>query len=253
MLAGQISLFDAMDSGVQAPPPPMPDIEEYEMKLLLQMEREITGVYISGHPLDAYTEDLAKLKINAQFLEELTERKDSGMEYDQRTVQMGGLIVEKKLKASKAGNMMAFVQLEDMYGVTEVLVFPKVYERVSAQLTTDEPVLMTGKLSIREEEMPKLLLDRVVPLRGAVLERREEAPPVHRVRSSGYKLYLKLTADKREAVLKVLAETPGRIPVVLYMAEEKKAYQAPGEYWVDEGYDFGALAMLIGADNVVLK
>ena len=253
VLAGQISLFDAMDSGVQAPPPPMPDVEEYEIKLLLQMEREITGVYISGHPLDAYTEDLAKLKINAQFLEELTERKDSGMEYDQRSVQMGGLIIEKKLKASKAGNMMAFVQLEDMYGVTEVLVFPKVYERVSAQLTTDEPVLMTGKLSIREEEMPKLLLDRVMPLRGAALERQKEAPPVQQVRSGGYKLYLKLTADKRDAVLKVLAETPGRIPVVLYMAEEKKAYQAPREYWVDEGYDFGALAMLIGADNVVLK
>ena len=67
------------------------------------------------------------------------------------------------------------------------------------------------------------------------------------------KLYLKLTADTRQEVLRILSETPGSICVMLYMADEKKTYQAPREYWVDEGYDFGALANLIGADNIVLK
>ena len=69
----------------------------------------------------------------------------------------------------------------------------------------------------------------------------------------GRRLYLKLTAETRQSVLDILAQTPGRICVMLYMADEKKTYQAPREYWVDEGYDFGALANLIGADNVVLK
>ena len=117
------------------------------------------------------------------------------MSWDQKTVSMGGLIAEKKMKAVKSGNMMAFLQLEDLYGTTEVLVFPKVYERVSELLRTDSPVLLTGKLSVREEEAPKLLLDRVSRL-------GEEAPPPReraRSRSASQrgKLYLKLTAEKR--------------------------------------------------------
>ena len=255
VIAGQISLFDMAGSSVQAPPPPMPDLKEFDMKTRLQMERETTGVYISGHPLDEYAKELSALEVNAQFLEELSERSDNGMIYDQKTVRMGGLITERKLKASRSGSMMAFVQLEDMYGVTEVLVFPKVYERVSALLQTDEPVLMSGKLSVREDEAPKLLLDRVAPLRGGLDELRRAAPAPYRPQTER-KLYLKMTAEQKDAVLSILSETPGRIPVVLVMVSDdgsRKALQAPREYWVDEGYDFGALANLIGADSIVLK
>ncbi len=257
VIAGQISLFDMGTSEVKAPPPPMPDLPEFDKKTMLQMERETTGVYISGHPLDEYSRELASLEINSRFLAELAERSDHGMEYDQRVVRMGGLIAEKKMKAVKSGNMMAFVQLEDLYGVTEVLVFPKVYERVSAQLQTDEAVVMTGKLSVREDEEAKLLLERVAPLRGA--SAREELPryaPRRQSNPAQRKLYLKLSHEQRDEVLRILAETPGRIPVVLVEVDgtgRKKAVQAPNTYWVDEGYDFGALANLIGADSIVLK
>ena len=104
---------------------------------------------------------MGRLEVNSRYLSELAERDDHGMSCDQRNVRMGGLIAEKKTKAARSGNMMAFVQLEDLYGVTEVLVFPKVYERVSAQLELNAAVLMSGKLSVREDEEPKLLLDRV--------------------------------------------------------------------------------------------
>ena len=257
VIAGQISLFDMGGSEVKAPPPPMPDLPEFDKKTMLQMERETTGVYISGHPLDEYAKELASLEVNSRFLAELAERSDHGMAYDQRVVRMGGLIAEKKMKAVKSGNMMAFVQLEDLYGVTEVLVFPKVYERVSAQLQTDEAVVMTGKLSVREDEDAKLLLERVAPLRGADAARPE---PAYAPRWQSYggqrKLYLKLSPEQRQEVLRILAETPGRIPVVLVEVDgegKKKAVQAPNQYWVDEGYDFGALANLIGADSIVLK
>lgn len=261
MVAGQLSLFGMAEGAVEAPPPPMPAMPDFDKNQLLQMEKETTGVYISGHPLDEYADALAKLPVNAQFLESLVEESpDGGMSWDQKSVRMGGIIAEKKLKAARSGNMMAFVQLEDMYGVTEVLVFPKVYERVSAQLAEDSAVVMTGKLSVREEEAPKLLLDRVAPL--SQIDALDAPPP-----DGGYyrphkhsaaakparKLYLKLTAEQRQPVLDVLAQTPGGICVMLYMADEKKTYQAPREYWVDEGYDFGALANLIGADNIVLK
>ena len=274
MVEGQLSLFGLADNTVEAPPPPMPRLPEFDKNLLLQMERETTGVYISGHPLDAYANQLAKLEVNAQFLSGLVEdAPDGGMSYDQKMVRMGGIIASKRMKASRSGNMMAFVQLEDMYGVTEVLVFPKVYERVASLLVQDTPVLMTGRLSIREEEEPKLLLERVAPLKdmdelaleakgktqtpampengGALrepissFERRNEG--AHR------KLYLKLTSEQRGDVLRVLSETPGAIRVMLYMADEQKTYQAPPEYWVGEDYDFGALANLLGAENVILK
>ena len=260
MVEGQISLFGMAD-GVEAPPPPMPDLEEFSLTDRLQMEKETTGVYISGHPLDEYAAELSALEINSQVLAELEEGDpETLMRYDQRPVSMGGLIAEKRMKATRSGGMMAFVQLEDLYGVTEVLVFPKVYERYGAELLPETPVLMAGRLSIREDEAPKLLMERVAPLRGgqAVLGAlSEEERPRRRERRAGartnHKLYLRLNASQRDEVLRILSETPGRICVVLYVVEEGKAYQAPEEYWVDEGYDFGALANLLGADSVVLK
>ena len=247
---GQISLLGML--GDDVPPPPMPAMKEFSMADRLQMEKETTGVYISGHPLDEYTEELSRLAVSSRLLEELSESDPEAlMRYDQRSVAMGGLIAEKRMKATKNGSMMAFVQLEDLYGVTEVLVFPKTYERVSAMLVPETAVLMQGRLSVREDEAPKLLLESVQPLKGAkpAPERapRRSAPPGPR------RLYLKLTAAQRDNVLQILRQTPGGICVMLYMADEKKTYQAPREYWVDEGYDFGALANLIGADSIVLK
>ncbi|MBQ8505814.1 MAG: DNA polymerase III subunit alpha [Clostridia bacterium] len=255
VIAGQISLFDMGESVTRAPAPAFPDLKEFDKRVLLEMERETIGVFISGHPLDEYTQELSELKYNAGFLEELAERPDHGMEYDQKLVRMGGLIVEKKTKAVKSG-MMAFLQLEDMYGVTEVLVFPKIYERLSSALTTDEPVLLVGKLSVREDEATKLLLEKVYPLREAPAEEHMRYNAPKRREPAVRKLYLKLRSDQRAQVLGVLAETPGRIPVVLVeFAPDgtKKAIQAPESYWVDEGYDFGALANIIGADSIVLR
>ena len=250
---GQISLLGML--GDDVPPPPMPAMKEFSMADRLQMEKETTGVYISGHPLDEYTEELSRLAVSSRLLEELSESDPEAlMRYDQRSVAMGGLIAEKRMKATKNGSMMAFVQLEDLYGVTEVLVFPKTYERVSAMLVPETAVLMQGRLSVREDEAPKLLLESVQPLKGARAA-PERAP--RRERGSAplgpRRLYLKLTAAQRDNVLQILRQTPGGICVMLYMADEKKTYQAPREYWVDEGYDFGALANLIGADSIVLK
>lgn len=260
MVEGQISLFGMDGGALDVPPPPMPDVPEFSFQDRLAMEKETTGVYITGHPLDDYAEELGALEFNAQVLSEIAESDPAiALTYDQRRVAMGGIIVEKRMKATRNGGLMSFVQLEDMYGVTEVLVFPKVYERCGDQLAPDTAVMMTGKLSVREDEAPKLLMDAVAPLRGASpakmarasRDSRESRP--RRTAPAERKLYLKLTADKREAALKILSETPGAICVILYMADEKKTYQAPREYWVDEGYDFGALANLIGADNIVLK
>ena len=126
---GQLSLFDAVED-VQIAPPPLPDVPDFSRQEQLRMEREVTGVYITGHPLDEYEAVLSKLEVDSQALQSLSEAADGGMSWDQKPVTMGGIVAERKVKATKSGTMMAFVQLEDMYGLTEVLVFPKVYDRV---------------------------------------------------------------------------------------------------------------------------
>ena len=275
-VAGQISLF-GFDEEAAPPPPPLPELREFELYNLLQMEKEVTGVYISGHPLDEYAAELAKLEVNSQFLRSQKEDSpDGGMSLDQATVAMGGLIAEKRMKATKSGNMMAFVQLEDMYGITEVLVFPKVYDRVSALLNQDSAVVLTGKLSVREDEDIKLLLDSAQPLKGyrgaAEAEDRSRrqysdyAPPVAPVPPPAEpaaeaaaamprqrRLYLRLSRADMDAALKILSGTPGGIRVMLYIAEEKKTLAAPVGYWVSENFNRDALSALLGPDSVVLK
>ncbi len=275
-VAGQLSLF-GLDEEAAPPPPPLPELKEFELYNLLQMEKEVTGVYISGHPLDEYSEELGMLEINSQYLRSQKEDSpDGGMSLDQATVSMGGMIAERRMKATKSGNMMAFVQLEDLYGVTEVLVFPKVYDRVSAMLAQDSPLVMTGKLSVREDEDIKLLLDSVQPLKGysggaaraAHMPGYQPQPaglsimpavPAADVTASAAdaprqrRLYLKLSRAQMDGALSILSRTPGGIRVMLYIAEEKKTLAAPVEYWVSENFDRAALAEMLGVDAVVVK
>ena len=245
---GQLSLFD-MAEEVEIAPPPLPDLPEFSRQDQLRMEREVTGVYITGHPLDEYEAELSKLEVNSQVLQSLSEEADGGMGWDQKLVSMGGIVAERKLKATKSGTMMAFVQLEDMYGVTEVLVFPRVYDRVGHLLSQDAAVLLTGRLSVREEESPKLLLDSVRPLGGG--EAASDPPP--RAEEAAHKLYIKCPDARREEVLAILRQTPGNIPVILVSAETGRAQRAPRKYWVDEGYDYFQLANLLGEKNVIYK
>ena len=244
---GQLSLFDAVED-VQIAPPPLPDVPDFSRQEQLRMEREVTGVYITGHPLDEYEAVLSKLEVDSQALQSLSEAADGGMSWDQKPVTMGGIVAERKVKATRSGTMMAFVQLEDMYGLTEVLVFPKVYDRVGHLLTQDAPVLLTGRLSVREEESPKLLLDSVRPLDGG-----EVAFAPQKAQEAVHKLYIKCPDALREEALAILRQTPGNIPVILVSAETGRAQRAPQKFWVDEGYDFFHLANLLGEKNVVYK
>ncbi len=244
---GQLSLFDAVED-VEIAPPPLPDVPDFSRQEQLRMEREVTGVYITGHPLDEYEAVLSKLEVDSQALQSLSEEADGGMSWDQKPVTMGGIVAERKVKATKSGTMMAFVQLEDMYGLTEVLVFPKVYDRVGHLLTQDAPVLLTGRLSVREEESPKLLLDSVRPLDGG---EAALAPP--RAKEAVHKLFIKCPDALREEALAILRQTPGNIPVILVSAETGRAQRAPQKYWVDEGYDRPRLTALLGEKNVICQ
>ena len=169
---GQLSLFgDLMgDAGLDVPPPPLPRLDEYPQRMLLSMEKEMTGVYITGHPLDEYREALSTMEVNAQFLTTLSEEhEDHGLSMDGTNAVMAGIVLEKKTKATRKGDMMAFITLEDLYGSTEILIFPKTYEKYRHQLEPDTLVSVYGHLSVREDEPVKLLADALLPLSAETL------------------------------------------------------------------------------------
>ncbi len=264
VVEGQISLFDALDDfSLSVPPTPLPDRPELEPRALLALEKEMTGVYITGHPLDEYRDELNALEMSTRTLALLSEEsEDKGLSMDGSRATLGGIVSEVKTKATRKGDMMAFVTLEDFYGSTEALIFPKTYEKYRALLQNDALVLMQGRLSIREDEAPRLIPDHVMPLEHidpAELRQtaRSEAPaapepaPRHEVER---KLYLKAANEAvRDQALEILSRTPGSIRVTFVMADSGKAFLAPERYWVSAQVDLSALRALLGDQAVVMK
>ena len=163
---GQISLFDMAFGGAPLVQEnhTLPNLPDYPLRQRLALEKEIAGVYITGHPLDDYRDVLGKLPFSTADLDGLEEREDRGLSLDGQIVDMGGILTEVKGKATKKGAYMGFITLEDLTGQIECLVFPKVYERYQGMMAVDDLVVLHGRLSIREEEAPKLLVEKRIPL-----------------------------------------------------------------------------------------
>lgn len=266
-VAGQVSLFD-MGGPVKLETPieqTLPDEPEYSRKTLLSMEKEMTGVYITGHPLDEYAKVLSDLECDTAFVMELSEREDRGLEFDGMQVTMGGILVDARGKATKKGDMMGFITLEDLTGQIEGLVFPKIYERFMGELTTDALVVLSGKLSVREDESPKLLVDSVVPLTKDSLNlsqlhqlkptfaRKEKSPPASTPvpLAENRKVYLRCSREAMERVTTMLADYPGTVPVYIHIPAENKTLMAPQDLWCDScSLLQDNLVALLGPENV---
>ncbi len=162
-IAGQTSLFDLAMGGFESAAPAftIPDMPEHTRKALLSMEKEMTGVYITGHPLDEVAELLSAGFTTVSQVEEMAQDETSGLEHDGENVSMAGILTVCRGKITKKGAMMGFITLEDLTGQLEGLVFPKIYEKYLPLLSADSLVILDGKLSFREEEEPKLLVDTV--------------------------------------------------------------------------------------------
>ena len=149
---------------------------------------------------------------------------------------------------------MGFLTLEDLYGSTEVLVFPKVFEQYGQDLQVDALVALGGRLSIREEESPKLLLSEVRPLVHANESGQPAEPAPRPNQAETRKLYLKVQDEtQRGEALPFLQKTPGRIPVIFFHEDVGKAFKASADLWVHDKFDRAGLAGLLGESAVVLK
>ena len=276
---GQISLFDMAFGGAPLVQEnhTLPNLPDYPLRQRLALEKEIAGVYITGHPLDDYRDVLGKLPFSTADLDGLEEREDRGLSLDGQIVDMGGILTEVKGKATKKGAYMGFITLEDLTGQIECLVFPKVYERYQGMMAVDDLVVLHGRLSIREEEAPKLLVEKLIPLEAWHPEESAPAapmgqstarpvPPPKRHTSEApkltdaqaaakapRKLYLRLNRPQMDAASSTLSLYPGSVPVYLHLPAEKMTLLAPKTGWCDASDGcLNRLNALLGAENVKL-
>ena len=259
IVSGQLSLFDDPDTApeVKVELPPMEDLP---LRVKLDMEKEFTGIYLSGHPLDEYVKQLSKLSFNTTYLaEEGGEEDDAASsamsELDGNRVDMGGIITAKQTRATKAGQLMGILTLEDLYGSVEVMVFPKVYERIGPSINMGDTVIISGRLAVRDREAPKLAAQDFKPLRPdkEMNSAAEETKAPAETPNETHKLFLRLSRKMYDAVSFILETTPGDIRVNLFFTEENKNYLAPRALWVSPAFDRAALEDLLGRENVVLK
>lgn len=283
-VAGQMSLFDLglapQQQGAQLYD--VPDIPDYPQKLRLSMEREVTGVYITGHPLNEVA-GLLRGCTSVADTREMAEGEDRGQSYDGLTVRMGGILTAAKGKITKKGSMMGSFTLEDLTGQIDGLAFPKVYERCAPLLNVDQMVLVEGRLSFREDEEPRLLADTVRPLaeeavrlkpagetlrelRPASEAQREPRPAdgpsgqprltdAMAAKQAPKRIYL-LAPDREYLTnVKILCGCyPGDVPVYMKLAKEGIALLLSREHWCDGGPEvMEEFRATFGPEHVVVK
>ncbi|SHF35650.1 DNA polymerase III catalytic subunit, DnaE type [Caldanaerobius fijiensis DSM 17918] len=243
---GQISLFDMSfeEADVIPKEEELPQIPEFPKKSLLAMEKEVLGVYVSGHPLSEYEEEIKKL-CNVDSRDFVQQNLEDDQIYSKETlkdnqmVTLGGMITEVKVKITKASNMMAFITVEDLYGSLEVIVFPNVYERKKDIIVQDNIVLINGRVSLREEETPKVICEDI----NLLTDYMNNGKNID-------KLYIKVPDFTKLSKIKdILGRFRGNIPVFIYSEKNKKMLMAERALWVQMDTDLlNLLEDAIGKD-----
>ncbi len=217
-LDGQMFLLD--DSHEKDNLEPEFIIPEFSNNLLLQMEKELTGLYITDHPLSSYSDYIEK---NSNFKTSVITEADDFQEiqdkYDQKRVSIVGLITSRNDKITRNNQQMTFLEVEDEFGVIEIVVFPKLFDEYRPLMQEDTVVKLEGRLTISENENPKLILDKLTKAK-------------ENVKSIYIKLKRKDENEKTELV-NLLSKYSGYSPVVLYYASEKVAEKTSKNLWVD--------------------
>lgn len=177
-LAGQISLFDiAGEEDKEEFDIRMPSVGEYSKEMLLGFEKEVLGVYVSGHPLEEYQELWQSCISNTAGDFALDEESgEVELVKDQANAVIGGLIADKNVKYTKNDKIMAFLNVEDLIGNVEVVVFPQVYERYSTLLVEDAKVFIRGRVSLEEDKDGKLICDQIISFEDAQAARAANQP-----------------------------------------------------------------------------
>ena len=239
-MAGQMSLFDIVSEDQKEDfEVKMPDVGEYSKEMKLAFEKEVLGIYISGHPLEEYQEMWRRNITNttADFM--MDEESGEVAARDGRIVTIGGMIAEKKIKYTKNERVMAFLQVEDLLGSIEVIVFPGQYEKFGKEIVEDNKVFIRGRVSLEEEKDGKLICEQITPFENVTR-----------------KLWIKFATKeeyegRKEELFDALRQSEGKDSVVIYVAQPKMMNALPRNWNVHAGEELvERLTKLYGAENV---
>ena len=215
-MVGQMSLFDIVDEDQkQEFEIALPDVGEYQKETMLAFEKEVLGVYISGHPLEAYEEKWRK-HISATTLDfQLDEETGRTKVHDGAKEIIGGMITAKTIKYTKNNKTMAFLTIEDLMGTVEVVIFPKDYEKNQQYLQEDSKVFVKGRVSEEDENASKLICEEIIPF--------EKTKRELWIQFADKSTFLK----EEDALYKMLAESEGENEIVIYCKAERAIKRLP--------------------------
>ena len=239
---GQISLFDGFDGFGQTEEidkfeneiTSIPNIQEFEEREKLALEKEVLGMYVSGHPLSEYEKELeTRTSINTKKLNELKEDLDKYLSMDQQNAIIGGMISNKRIQTTKRNEIMAFLEIEDLYGTMEVIVFPRTLQQYNTIVNEENIVYIKGRLSIQEEENAKIIAQEIKDINDKTPFVENQKKVYNRqVNNIEESLFLKIEdindKENLQKIEKILKLYPGRDEVFLCTTVPKKKYKWNG-------------------------
>ena len=248
-LEGQMGLFGMLEEDDQSAAILIPKLQELNRADMMAMEKETTGIYISGHPMDDYRQFLKGTHVVpiAALMDEESQYQDDSI------VSVAGIVQTVKMKTTRNNSMMAYVTVEDDTAAIEMLAFSNVLNQHGGYLKENSAVVITGRLSVRDEKEPQIVINRARPISDYADRQVPEDVPEKPVICSGGTLYLKLAGESDPNYRKVKAIVnmfPGSGKVVVFFADTR--LKRGGQAAFDERM-LKELKNLLGDENVVLK
>lgn len=241
-MAGQMTLFDlAAEDEKEDFEIRLPDVGEYPKEMMLSFEKEVLGIYVSGHPLQEY-EALWRKQITATTVDfALDEETGECKIRDGEAVMVGGLIADKKIKYTRNDKIMAFLTLEDLVGSVEVIVFPKDYERNADKLVEDGKIFVKGRASMEEDRDGKIICEKIISF--------DELPRKLWVKFPNTEAY----ESGKNKLDELLHDSEGKDQVVIYIEETKMMKNLPASRNVGANQELlRSLALAFGEHNIKL-
>lgn len=265
-IEGQMSLFQLNADTMQESRSMnvLPDVRNFNQDILIAQEKEMLGVYITSHPLDEYADRIEQLvTVTSQDLADVLDSEEQGEMHtfvrDGMQATMAGIITSKKNLITKNNKMMAFVDMEDLYGTVEVVVFPNIYERFGSLVAEDSIVSVTGSINFKEGEVPKLLAEKIVDLKSLTEELEQSRESVQTADAESVPdapeglIKIKLPSGNATEMLNrirnVMLAHRGKYQAIIYMPQGG-SFRTERELWVQPDADFRkAVTDIVGEEN----
>lgn len=241
-LTGQMNLFDfAGEDERQDYELNLPDVAEYKKEEILAFEKEVLGIYVSGHPLENYIEKIKKNVTNYSYDYIIDEEAKRPKVEDGNISVIGGMIITRTIKTTKTNSVMAFIMLEDMFGTIEIIIFPRDYEKYKNMLEIDNKIFIRGRVTMEEDKDAKLICQEIIQF--------DAVPRELWLRFSDLSQYQKTEKELHN----LMDGYDGKDTVVIYCEKEKAMKRLPKSRNVDANEELvGKLRQLYSENNVII-